>query len=84
MEFSELIAAGFQYLIAHYPIATKVLAIMGAARLIFKPLCSGIQAYVDASEATWDNELWIKVKSNPAFVAFAYVLDFAFSIKLPK
>lgn len=67
-----------------YPVAMKAVIIMQSARLIFKPLCAAVQKYVDESEATWDNELWVKIQDNKVFKAIAFVLDYAFSIKIPK
>lgn len=67
------------------PIAMKAVIIMVGARAVFKPLCIGIQAYVDASDDEGkDNALWAKVKENKIFKTLEFILDYAFSIKLPK
>ena len=66
------------------PIVLKIALFMAGARLIFKPLCAGIQAYVDASESLVDNELWGKIQASPIFKGLAYALDLIASIKLPK
>lgn len=70
------------YVAAHPPLFKMILIIIGT-RAIFKPLCMGIQAYVDASESTSDNVLWDKIKSNPVFKGFSFFLDYIFSLKFP-
>lgn len=73
-----------QKLISDYPFLLKVLVFMALARSIFKPLCAAVNKYVEESESLKDNELWKKVQENKVFKAFAFVLDYTASIKLPK
>lgn len=70
--------------LANIPLVLQIFTIMGAARAIFKPLCAGINKYVEESESMKDNELWEKIKTHKAFKIASYVLDLSLSIKMPK
>lgn len=65
---------------------TLVIVVFGLqmARLVFKPLCSVAQTYVDSTVDTADNEILVKIQKNFAFRAFGYLLDWSVSIKLPQ
>lgn len=71
-------------LILDVPHLPEVLIIMGAMRVVFKPLMATIQAYVDYTETLKDNELLDRLQQKGWFKAVAWVLDYVGSIKLPK
>ena len=73
-----------QSLIAQHPGVLKLLVYVAIARGIFKPLSIALQAYVDSSESTKDNEFYSKLKENKVFKAIYFILDYSSSIKLPK
>ena len=65
-----------------YPWILTALAAIGAFRFFFKPVISLAEAYVKSTPATNDDELYAKVTHSAAFKWFAWLLDFAFSIKV--
>lgn len=78
-----LISLVLPFLISNPHFAVLV-TFMAGGRLIFKPLCSLIQAYVDATPTLKDNLMWKDAQESKHFKAVSYVLDFFSSIKLPK
>jgi len=66
-----------------YPWIIVVLSVMGATRIVFKGLFSMAQAYVDSTVDVADNEVLIKVEQSKWFKTVSYILDFAFSVKIP-
>lgn len=70
--------------LANNPNMAIVLSIMVVSRAVFKPTCSMIQAYVDATESKSDNEKWAAIQEKKWFKALAYAMDFLLSIKIPK
>jgi hypothetical protein len=71
-------------LAAANPKLAVVFLVLQTSRVIFKPLCSLIQAYVDSTDTVFDNDLWMKAQDSKVFKVIAYILDYALSIKLPK
>jgi len=71
-------------LITKYPQTMTVFAIMGLLRAIFKPIMAGVETYIAGSESKQDDEKLAKIKAHKAYKAFAWVLDYTASIKLPK
>ena len=71
-------------LVSKYPVAASVIGVIGTARVIFKPIMTGVQAWVANSPSKKDDELLAKVEANGIYKAFLWVLDFAFSIKKPS
>lgn len=67
-----------------YPIILTIVAIMGMARVILKPLMTFLHAVAEATETTKDNEYLAKAESSAIYKGLHWVLDFAFSLKLPK
>lgn len=70
--------------LAGNPKLAVLFTVMVVARAVFKPACSVIQAYVDATPSQSDNEKWQKVRDHKAFKAVAYVMDLLLSIKIPQ
>lgn len=71
-------------LVQKYPLAVSALAIVGACRAVFKPLFAVLHAYVDATANQKDNLVLEKVEASAVYKGFAFVLDYAASIKLQK
>ena len=71
-------------LILQYPTLGSIVAIMGTLRLILKPLVTAVQSYVASTASTRDDEIVEGILGNKYYKAFAYVLDWSASIKLPK
>lgn len=69
---------------AKQPILLSVLAGIGIARLIFKPLFTFLQSVVDATPTMKDNEFLAKVMESKVYKGLAFVLDYVGSIKIPK
>ncbi len=65
------------------PAAAAALSAIGVARLVFKPLCSAVQAYVDKTETKDDDLWWSDLKGAKWFTTLIYILDATASIKLP-
>lgn len=57
---------------------------MATLRLFFKPLMTFAESVTAATETKSDNEFLTKVKSSTVYKAFAFLLDYTASIKLPK
>lgn len=67
-----------------YGLLAQVLLIVGGLRLLFKPLVSLAQGYVNFTPNPKDNEILAKIMDHWAYKAFAYFLDWSASLKLPK
>jgi hypothetical protein len=70
-------------LVMKFPVAASVVAGVGIARLIFKPLMVFLQAVVEATPSQSDNVLLQKVMESKIYKGWAFVLDYLASIKLP-
>ena len=68
----------------NYPIVITVLSIIGALRIIMKPLFSILHQAVDFTPSNKDNVLLAKIEESKIFKAFIYFLDLFASIKLKK
>jgi hypothetical protein len=71
-------------LIAQYPTAASILAIIGALRVINKPLFAFLNAVVNVTQFSWDNELLRKIEGSGAYKAFLFVMDWLGSVKIKK
>jgi hypothetical protein len=70
--------------VTKYPWIATVLLVMGALRIVFKPLCSAVHWYVDQTASEKDNAAFEKVEASKVFKAFSFILDYAASVKLNK
>lgn len=59
-----------------------VLAAVGALRLVFKPIMSGVELYVKSTPQASDDEALARVQHSAAFRAFAWLVDYLGSIKV--
>lgn len=71
-------------LMAANPTFSTFLMIVGLLRTVNKPLFATIQAFVDKTETSVDNEWWKKVQAHPAMKATLWLLDWGASVKIPK
>ena len=71
-------------LVLKYPTLGSIVVVMGTLRLILKPLVSAVQTYVASTASTRDDEIVEGVLSSKYYKAFAFILDYAASVKLPK
>jgi len=62
----------------------QVLTIMGTCRLVFKPLVSLAQNYVQMTPSISDDAFLAKFLTSPLYKWISFVLDLAFSIKVPR
>jgi len=65
------------------PHMAVVLTFISVSRLMFKPICSLIQTYVDATPSLEDNAKWEALKKSKALKAAVYLLDLFASVKIP-
>lgn len=70
--------------IQKYPIFSQIIFVIGALRIIFKPLMSIIQNYVDYTPSPKDNEFLKKIMDSFLYQKFVWFIDYIGSIKLPK
>ena len=71
-------------MIAKYPIMSSILMAMGLLRAINKPIFALVQAFVDYTLTTSDNEKFEKFKNNAIVKKILWLLDYTASVKLPK
>ena len=70
---------------AKYPTLFTVLTVMGALRVVFKPLMTLLQAVTEATYWTSkDDALYKKVVESKPYKYVAFALDWFASVKLPK
>lgn len=67
-------------LVQNYPWFTSVVMVLGVARAVFKPAVAVYEAYVMETPSTEDNAAFEKFKTGKVY----FVLDYLFSIKIPK
>lgn len=79
----DLIIALIAQMMEKYPQIVGVLVVVGALRVVLKPLMAMLQSYVDYTVDTKDNEMLAKLMDSAAYKALAYALDLLGSIKLP-
>lgn len=70
-------------LVSKYPITATIIGVMGTARLILKPVMTCLHAIAESTETTKDNEFLKKLEEHKVFKAISFILDYAFSIKVP-
>ena len=68
--------------LAGYPEFTAFMTVMGILRTINKPLFALISKGVAATDTTFDNKLWNKVRHHKVMKSFLWLLDFTTSIKI--
>lgn len=71
-------------LVSKYPVLGSVVAVMGMARLILKPLMVFLKEAVLATPSDKDDLVLGKVEGSKIYKAIVFLLDYLFSLKLPK
>jgi hypothetical protein len=79
---SDLITDFITSLASKYPWVVTIASVIGVLRLCFKPIMTGIEAWVKSTPSTADDEIFEKVEHSPAFSIFAWCLDFVGSVKI--
>jgi len=64
--------------------AITIFTIMGASRFVFKPLIEIARGYVAMTPSKKDDEVVEEIIESKIFKSIRFVLDWMFSIKLPK
>ena len=67
-----------------YGWVVQVITIIGAARVVMKPLVETIKAVTASTKSTKDDEVVAKVEASSIYKGIVFVLDWLTSIKLPK
>ncbi len=68
----------------HYPLVGSILAIIGALRLINKPLFALLHTIVDVTATDIDNKYLKAIEESKIYKAFLFVLDYVGSVKVKK
>jgi hypothetical protein len=71
-------------LLMQYPQVMKVVVVVGTLRLIVKPIVAAAEQIVASTPSQKDDEFMAKLKANPVYKAFVFVIDWFGSVKLPK
>ena len=79
---SDAIASFIGAFAGSHPWLVTLASIVGALRLVFKPIVTGVEAYVRSTPSTADDQFIDKVEHSSAFKAVAWCLDYFGSIKL--
>jgi hypothetical protein len=66
-----------------FPTLATIFMVVGALRLIFKPLSAIIEAVVQYTPYDSDDIAWEKVKNHKVYMFLAWFVDWSASIKLP-
>lgn len=80
----EIVLVLIQQAMEKYPQIAVALVVIGALRVIMKPLMGVLQAYVDYTVDVKDNELLAKLMDSAPYKAVVYILDLLGSIKAPE
>ena len=68
-------------LLTQHPMLASVLVIIGACRVINKPLFALFHAVVDVTKTEIDNEWLKKVEESKAYKTFLFLIDWLGSVK---
>jgi len=83
-----MLEAGFLQLVSSYlashPELAMLVTIISVSRLIMKPLCALIIAYVEATPDKADDQKLAELRESPMFKKLLWIVDLIFSIKLPE
>lgn len=71
-------------LASQYPLPASVLMIMGALRMVNKPLFLVLRTIADVTPTLKDNEWLEKVERSKLYVSICFLLDYVASVKLPQ
>lgn len=71
-------------LLMQNPKLGAVLSLVGVARVVFKPLMTLIQTWVDETANKKDDEWFKKLLESKYYKALVWVMDYLLSVKMPK
>jgi hypothetical protein len=80
----EFILALIQQAMASYPQIASVLFVIGALRVVVKPIMAVLEAYVLYTPSLDDDSKLAVLKESAVYKGIVFVLDYLASIKLPK
>jgi len=80
----ELAKPLIEALLGQHGFMVQVVAVVGALRLVFKPVMSAARAYVLSTPSTKDDAVLDKVEGHKAYKIAVYLLDYIASIKVQK
>jgi hypothetical protein len=67
-----------------YPIIATLLMVIGALRVVFKPIFSVLRAYVEFTPNPADNLALDSVEGSKVYKGIVWFLDFFASVKISK
>ena len=67
-----------------YGVTVQIVAIVGALRLVMKPIMGAARAYVLTTPSPKDDAVLDKVEAHKAYKVAMYLLDYIASIKVKK
>lgn len=71
-------------MVMNYPNLMSVVVVLGVFRMVFKPIVTAVQAYVDATPSKIDDEKFEEIKKSSAYKSVSWLVDYLMSIKLPQ
>lgn len=71
-------------MVMNHPALMSVVVVLGVFRMVFKPIMTAVQVYVEATPSTSDDEKFEEIKQSSVYKAIAWFADYLLSIKLPK
>lgn len=71
-------------LVKDHTLLSSILMGMGLLRAVFKPIMSALQSYVKETPSESDDKKLNAILESKVFKVFAWFLDYAASIKVPK
>lgn len=74
----------FPFLFERFPILGTVIFIMGASRLLIKPLMEALEDFFDYISYDQGSDKLSAIRGNKIYYWFSFVLDYLFSIKPKK
>lgn len=81
-EITTQLASTITSLAVNHPWILTALAVVGGARIVFKPLMSLIHAYTEATPSTKDDEWLKKAEASKAFKTVCWLIDLLASVKV--
>lgn len=82
-QLAQALAPVIQGLAGKFGIVTQIIMVIGAFRIVFKPLMTLIEAVVKATPTQADDQVLNTVEASLPFKALQFLVDYVASIKLP-
>lgn len=71
-------------MVMNYPSVMSVVVVLGVFRMVFKPIVTAYQAYVDATPSKEDDEKFEEIKKSSVYKSISWLVDYLMSVKLPQ